>query len=74
MTKQEIEKLLRECKVFLIQESYKAAFESAVTDFERAFFTFHLEKNGNNISKTAELVGMSRAALHQKIKKYDLTL
>ena len=27
MTKQEIEKLLRECKVFLIQENYKAAFD-----------------------------------------------
>jgi len=36
--------------------------------FEREYLLFHLTRNGGNISRTAEFVGMDRAALHRKLK------
>jgi len=37
-------------------------------DFEKDYLTFHLTRFGGNISRTAEFVGMDRAALHRKLK------
>ena len=51
---------------------FKLAFEAAVDKFERSFFAFHLQNNKGNVSKTAEAIGLSRTALHQKINKYGL--
>ena len=31
-----------------------------------------LQKSGNNITRAARLLGISRQALHAKLKKYDL--
>jgi two-component system nitrogen regulation response regulator NtrX len=36
--------------------------------FEREYLVFHLTRLGGNISRTAEFVGMDRAALHRKLK------
>lgn len=36
--------------------------------FEAEYLRFHLTRFGGNISKTAEFVGMDRAALHRKLK------
>ncbi|RED53252.1 sigma-54-dependent transcriptional regulator [Aestuariispira insulae] len=36
--------------------------------FERDYLLFHLTRFGGNISRTAEFVGMDRAALHRKLK------
>lgn len=36
--------------------------------FEREYMQFHLTRFGGNISRTAEFVGMDRAALHRKLK------
>jgi DNA-binding NtrC family response regulator len=39
---------------------------------EAAFIRHHLEKNGWNVSKTAEALEMERSHLYTKIKKYAL--
>jgi len=36
--------------------------------FEREYLLFHVRRFGGNISRTAEFVGMDRAALHRKLK------
>lgn len=36
--------------------------------FEKAYLLFQLSRFGGNISRTAEFVGMDRAALHRKLK------
>ncbi len=36
--------------------------------FEKEYLLFHVKRFGGNISKTAEFVGMDRAALHRKLK------
>jgi two-component system nitrogen regulation response regulator NtrX len=36
--------------------------------FEQEFLLFHVMRFGGNISRTAEFVGMDRAALHRKLK------
>jgi two-component system nitrogen regulation response regulator NtrX len=41
--------------------------------FEREYLIFHLARFGENISRTAEFVGMDRAALHRKLKGLGIT-
>ncbi len=36
--------------------------------FEKEYLLFHIRRFGGNISRTAEFVGMDRAALHRKLK------
>ncbi len=50
----------------------KAATKSLTEDFETRFLRERLVRNRWNISKTAEEIGLSRAALHTKIKQYGL--
>ena len=50
----------------------KTATKRITEQFEREFISKQLEKNHHNISKTAEAIGISRGALHGKIKEYDL--
>lgn len=40
--------------------------------FERIYLKTHLERNENNISRTAEAIGMERSALHRKFKTIGL--
>lgn len=42
--------------------------------FERQYLTTQIAKFGGNISKTANFVGMERAALHRKLKSLDISL
>jgi len=42
--------------------------------FEREYLVFHLTRFGGNISRTAEFVGMDRAALHRKLKLLGLNM
>ena len=53
-------------------DSNALIFEKPIKDarefFEKQYIEFQLERFNNNISKTAEFIGMDRAALHRKIK------
>jgi transcriptional regulator with PAS, ATPase and Fis domain len=48
------------------------ARELLVKEFEQKFILKHLRKNKGNISKTAREIGLSREALHRKIKMYKI--
>ncbi len=52
--------------------SLEGNYRKAREDFERNFFLGNLERNGWNISKTAEEVGIERSNLHRKIKQLGL--
>lgn len=41
-------------------------------DFEKELIIEALEKTGNNRTKTAEMLGISRTILYKKLKEYDL--
>ena len=41
---------------------------NAREEFEKDYLSFHLRRFDGNISRTAEFVGMDRAALHRKLK------
>ena len=49
-----------------------ANFHAAREAFERSYILHHLNRNGWNISRTAEDIGMERSQLHRKIKGYGL--
>ncbi|NOY77025.1 MAG: sigma-54-dependent Fis family transcriptional regulator [Calditrichaeota bacterium] len=51
---------------------YKYNLQKVVEAFEREFLTFHLHETGGNVSQTAEKIGLSRVALHKKIKLYGI--
>lgn len=40
--------------------------------FERQYITAQLARFGNNISRTAQFIGMERSALHRKLKMLDV--
>ncbi len=48
-------------------------FRSAREAFERSYLLYHLNKNGWNVSRTAEDIGMERSQLHRKIKSFGLS-
>ena len=50
----------------------KRATKNIVEKFEREFISHQLEKNRWNVSKTAEAIGISRGALHSKMKEYEI--
>lgn len=50
----------------------KAATKSMTTKFEREFILRQLEKNRWNVTQTAQAIGLSRAALHAKMKDYAI--
>jgi len=50
------------------QEVMNLPLREAREAFEREYLFFHLTRFGGNISRTAEFVGMDRAALHRKLK------
>jgi DNA-binding NtrC family response regulator len=55
-----------------LTKDLKTATRNIVENFEREFLSRSLKKNKWNISKTAEEIGISRGALHGKIKQYGL--
>ena len=42
--------------------------------FERAYFEYHLGKEGGNISRVAEVVGLERTHLYRKLKQLGVKL
>jgi len=50
----------------------KAATKSMTTKFEREFILRQLEKHHWNVTQTAQAIGLSRAALHTKMKEYAI--
>lgn len=50
----------------------KAATKSMTTKFEREFILRQLEKHRWNVTQTAQAIGLSRAALHAKMKEYTI--
>ena len=40
--------------------------------FEKQYLQNQLKKNHGNISKTADLIGMERSALHRKLKSLGI--
>jgi len=49
-------------------------FKNAKDEFERLFITHKLSQFGDNISKTAEAIGIERSHLYRKIKSLDIEL
>ncbi len=53
---------------------YRAAKESVVEQFSRQYFNRLLRTTRGNVSRAAELSGLTRAALQKIIRRYDLRL
>ena len=69
------EKLKRPAERFdLATESsdLKQATKHMVEKFEKAFIREKLTENRWNVSRTAKMIGLSRASLHSKIKEFGL--
>jgi two-component system nitrogen regulation response regulator NtrX len=43
-------------------------------EFEKRFIMKKLSENDENISKTAEMIGIERSNLHRKIKSYEIVM
>jgi two-component system nitrogen regulation response regulator NtrX len=50
------------------------SLKEAKREFEKAYILRKLSENQNNISQTADAIGLERSHLHKKIKSYGLTL
>ena len=46
---------------------FNSPLKTAREQFEKEYLMHQLKKNGSNISKTAESIGMERSALHRKL-------
>lgn len=55
-----------------MKQNFKIALQAITEKFEREYLKHHLSEHNGNISKTAAAIGLSRVALHQKIKQYEL--
>jgi DNA-binding NtrC family response regulator len=53
---------------------FQTALHAAVAEFEGEYLRQHLDRNHGNVSKTAAAIGLSRVALHKKIKDHGLAL
>ena len=54
----------------IMNQSLREAREA----FEKEYLLFHVRRFGGNISRTAEFIGMDRAALHRKLKMLGVDL
>jgi len=59
-------------RTILRQNDYKTALHNMMANFETEFLRHHLQKNHGNISKTAQSIGLSRVAVHKKLKQYGI--
>ena len=55
-----------------LTDDFKAATKNMTTKFEREFILRQLEKRRWNVTQTAEAIGLSRAAMHAKMKEYGI--
>ena len=51
---------------------YKESLQQVVEAFDRDFIAFYLREFKGNISRTADAIGLSRVALHKKIRQYGI--
>ena len=75
-------KLITEKDINLLSPSVKSnvdeilsvsnSFQEFKEKAEKAFIVKQLEANGWNISKTAEILGIQRSHLYNKLKKYEI--
>ena len=54
--------------------SFREAKDRIVTDFERRFLVEALRRNGGNITRAAEEVGMYRQSFQQKMRELGIRL
>ncbi len=52
----------------------KQNFKEAKKDFEKEYLIGKLRENSNNISQTAEILGLERSHLHKKLKALNIEL
>jgi two-component system nitrogen regulation response regulator NtrX len=52
---------------------FDSPLKAAREQFEKEYLTHQLKKNGLNITKTAENIGMERSALHRKLTSLGIT-
>ena len=52
--------------------SVSNSFQEFKEKAEKAFIQKQLQANGWNISKTAEILGIQRSHLYNKLKKYEI--
>ena len=50
------------------ENSLSIPLKEARENFEKEYLTIQLKKFNDNISKTADFIGMERSALHRKLK------
>ena len=55
-------------KNVLLNDTFGSPLKEAREQFEKEYLITQLKKNHGNISKTADVIGMERSALHRKIK------
>ena len=58
--------------VDILDKNFKNAMEMTINKFEKKYLLYHLNKNQNNISNTAKIIGVSRVTLHKKIRDLKL--
>ena len=54
--------------------AFDQPLREARDEFERAYFEYHLGKEGGNISRVAEVVGLERTHLYRKLKQLGMKL
>lgn len=54
------------------KDSQLKTFNEARREFEKEYFALALSKNDNNVTKTAEIIDLSKRQLFNKIKEYNL--
>ena len=52
----------------IFEKSFSSPLKEARENFEKEYLITQLKKHHNNISKTADFIGMERSALHRKLK------
>jgi DNA-binding NtrC family response regulator len=54
--------------------TFDAPLRDARDTFERLYFEHHIAKEGGNISRVAEVVGLERTHLYRKLKQLGIRL
>ena len=54
--------------------NFDSPLKNAREQFERKYLMHQLKKNGSNVSKTAENIGMERSALHRKLTSLGIAI
>ena len=55
-----------------LEKTMSSSLKEARDSFEKNYLLAQLKRNSGNISKTADLIGMERSALHRKLKSLGI--